>query len=85
MDSRPGSVHDGATSGDLDELVENLNALENLCREHGAQAEAYLDLQDLPVFSSDDRGILDVWSWDDECVLRHDGCRADGGWYTEFP
>jgi hypothetical protein len=71
-------------SGDLDELVDNLNALENLCREHGAQAEDYLDLQDLPVFSSDVRGILDVWSWDDECVLRHDGCRADGGWYTEF-
>jgi hypothetical protein len=77
-------------SGDLDELVDNLNALENLCREHGVQAEAYLDLQHLPVFGSDkpglldNHGLLDVWSWDDECVLKHDGCRADGGWYTEF-
>ena len=68
----------------IDRLVDNLNALENLCREHGVQAEAYLDLQHLPVFGSDKPGLLDVWSWDDECVLKHDGCRADGGWYTEF-
>jgi len=71
-------------SSDLEELVDNLNAVEILCREHGAQDEAYLDLADLPVFSSDERGLLDVWSWDDESVLRHDAGRADGGWYTEF-
>lgn len=64
----------------LQDLADRLNAWKP--SKEGQEIEDVIDLTKLPVFGNEPRNLDDVWSWDDNNVLRYDTKKRE--WFVEM-